>query len=916
MEDRSLFQQSCSDGNVETSGICEPPVKRQRRYPRVNPVRWIKKVKKRKRRSSHRGRRSEEKMFTEDYQYKTPLEKISCDPSAGVTRHSASDLPDEPLLNNLFMKIRASKNLKSEEVSDLGTTAEPCNYPGEAVTSCEKQKDVSESSDVTRGARFTADTKNCTKTIEGSCSPSNLHRYHKKCYVDSGLDDSKDGPETSDILIAAKTDNPPKTEIPKSEDGMEETRSSTTNKKVSQRKKDKHVKFSEVVTMFLIEKDSEENSGEGLAGGVKLRRRRLPICNNEKDRKQSKFTGCKQWGGDEEEHRPSHGSIPRNVRKETTVSSCCPAEKAKSSTKCSKKMTVEGTDTPRSAPDRDATSPTKPTIKPRHQLHGVRMNQVGTQVGINLQENCRPSKESEDKKVETCPEPQQPKTPPNAHEQKFIKSYTCSNCGKITHWSKLSVHQKENIERSIAHLCKMCGCLKRIRSNSAAAQTISPANLSLQPQPGNGSKKMSAYSSPEPNTQSVLPAEKRQKRIMNEKIIVTAVGMVTANDQRSGANRDDFQKPPPKCPEQNKPNVCSKCQNLGASVDPKLKAITGSLSNNTSTSDTLPLGLDSRRNKIGTRDKKVASKTSDKQPGKTGDSRIHEVCTKCGEHFRLELKKNPPSCDQQKKAFQSFPAVLQKPPDSPSAPPKTRSTNVHQIRNPRRLLDAANPKSDNDSEICTKCGKSMLLHVSVNPENPDEGGEKNCVLRLKKKRKRPLEGMEPFQCKQCGKIFTRHFTLLQHNTVHTGERPYSCKECGKSFRDGGYLKIHMRLHTKEKPYTCSECGKSFVQNPALVTHMRTHTDEKPFQCSECGKSFRDRSTYRHHQRIHTGEKPFTCSFCGRKFTQQSHVKRHEKTHTGERPFGCTVCEKKFVDRTKLRKHELIHNRGNEREPKA
>ncbi|CAH2281663.1 Zinc finger 329 [Pelobates cultripes] len=220
--------------------------------------------------------------------------------------------------------------------------------------------------------------------------------------------------------------------------------------------------------------------------------------------------------------------------------------------------------------------------------------------------------------------------------------------------------------------------------------------------------------------------------------------------------------------------------------------------------------------------------------------------------------------------------------------------------------DSPTEHSGDNSCVCIKCGKCLDKNNKKNTIIPETKG----VLRVKKRRKGFLV-KEPYKCKECGKIFTRHFTLLQHQSIHTGEKPFSCQECGKKFRDNNSLKSHMRSHTKEKPYACLECGKRFSQPSSVVVHQRTHTDERPYQCDDCGKSFSDRSTYRHHLRIHTGEKPFSCSYCGKKFTQLAHVQRHEKIHTGERPFGCTVCGKRFIDRSKLIKHELIHKRGND-----
>ncbi|XP_053322567.1 uncharacterized protein LOC128496798 [Spea bombifrons] len=204
--------------------------------------------------------------------------------------------------------------------------------------------------------------------------------------------------------------------------------------------------------------------------------------------------------------------------------------------------------------------------------------------------------------------------------------------------------------------------------------------------------------------------------------------------------------------------------------------------------------------------------------------------------------------------------------------------------------------SQNKPCVCVKCGNPFVKRRA----KPEEGHPKT------RKKRGKLTG--PFKCNECGKVFTRNFSLLIHRSIHTGEKPFTCQECGKKFRENNSLKCHMRCHTKEKPYLCLECGKRFSQHSSLVIHQRTHTDERPFECKECGKSFSDRSTFLRHKLIHTGEKPFSCSYCGKNFNQLAHVRRHEKIHTGERPYGCAVCSKRFIDRPKLVKHEQIHKR--------
>ncbi|XP_012368560.1 zinc finger protein 154 isoform X1 [Octodon degus] len=247
---------------------------------------------------------------------------------------------------------------------------------------------------------------------------------------------------------------------------------------------------------------------------------------------------------------------------------------------------------------------------------------------------------------------------------------------------------------------------------------------------------------------------------------------------------------------------------------------------------------------------------------------------------------------------------------------KSRSNCKTVCHNGKTQNEQQKTPSRGHSYICDQCGKSFSKSYSLSDhwrvhtgEKPYECGECGKSFRQSSsliQHRRVHTGVRPHECEECGKLFSNKSNLIKHRRIHTGERPYECSECGKSFSESSALLQHQSVHNGERPYECSECGKFFTYHSSLIKHQKVHRGSRPYECSECGKSFSQNSSLIEHRRVHTGEKPFKCSECGKSFSQSSALLQHRRVHTGERPYGCSECGKLFTYSSSLQKHQRVH----------
>ncbi|XP_056669731.1 zinc finger protein 501-like isoform X1 [Monodelphis domestica] len=232
---------------------------------------------------------------------------------------------------------------------------------------------------------------------------------------------------------------------------------------------------------------------------------------------------------------------------------------------------------------------------------------------------------------------------------------------------------------------------------------------------------------------------------------------------------------------------------------------------------------------------------------------------------------------------------------------------------PGDILDSKKENAEEEERETSLSYERHSKQVLILPQknSKDQGQEYNQYDEIidflsLTQHQRSHTGESPYECNECGKIFSWKCNLTRHLLTHTGKKPYKCKECGKTFLNHSYLTAHKRIHTGEKPYECDECGKTFSKHSSRTEHERIHTGEKPYKCNECGKAFRHRSAIMRHRITHTGDSPYKCNECGKPFLNPSSLMVHERIHTGEKPYECDECRKAFARHSSLSLHQRIH----------
>lgn len=151
------------------------------------------------------------------------------------------------------------------------------------------------------------------------------------------------------------------------------------------------------------------------------------------------------------------------------------------------------------------------------------------------------------------------------------------------------------------------------------------------------------------------------------------------------------------------------------------------------------------------------------------------------------------------------------------------------------------------------------------------------------KQTHPFVEKRNFPCTMCSHSAKCAYDLRRHIETHSIEnRSFECPICHRKLLPR-YANDHMKSHDLTRSFECKECGKQFTRAKTLKRHENTHQktlgNGPTFKCDVCSKLFARMDGLLRHRRRHSVAMNFHCRICNKGFIEQKSFLFHEANHT-------------------------------------